>query len=308
VGAIGMFNPDIDLPPTQRIDAGVAAGDIVSIHYDPMIGKLIAFGESREEAIEELIDLIDKTPVSGLVTNRDFLRNTLMHPDFIAGKVHTGFIAEHEKNLLTPYKIDKKDYSNAAFSILAARHSRVTSNDPWDLADNFRVNLQTTETLLFDSEEGLVTVELFGNVNAASATVEGEEFGAENIALEAGQLSYLRDGLKHTLFAEVSEEIVSLVSGEATMFISRHARDGGADDDADGPGTIVAPMPGKILEIKVEEGEAVTKGQPLLVMEAMKMEQTISAPKDGTVTGLSIAAGDQVSDHAVLLSVIEPQE
>ncbi len=307
VGQIGMFNPDIELPHTQRIDAGVAAGDTVSIHYDPMIGKLIAFGETREEAIDELVDLLGKAPVSGLVTNRDFLRSTLTHPDFIAGKVHTGFISEHEETLLSPYKIKEKDYSIAALSVLAARHNRIVSSDPWDLADNFRVNLQAAETLLFDSEDGLVTVHLSGDVDCATATVNQENYTARSIILEDGILSYTVDGLKHTLFAEITEQIVSLVSDEATLFIPRHARDGNADDDADGPGTIVAPMPGKILEVKVVDGEAVTKGQPLLVMEAMKMEQTISAPKDGIVSGLSLKAGDQVSDNAVLLSVTDPE-
>ena len=98
---------------------------------------------------------------------------------------------------------------------------------------------------------------------------------------------------------------VTLIKGSSTIKIAGHARDGGADDDADGPGTIVAPMPGKMLEIKVADGETVEKGQPLLVMEAMKMEQTINAPRDGVVSGLSLKAGDQVADGTVLLTITD---
>jgi len=307
VGKIGMFDPNIELPQTQRIDAGVAAGDTVSIHYDPMIGKLIAFGETREQAIEELVDLIDKTPVSGLVTNRDFLRKTLTHPDFLAGNVHTGFILEHEKTLLSPYKITNKDYAISAYAILADRQKRIPSRDPWDFADNFRINLQASETMLFDSNDNLVTVQLSGDVTHATVTINEDSFTAQNITLTEDLLSYTEDGLKQTFFADVSATTISLVSSKATLFIPRHVQTANTDD-TDGPGTIVAPMPGKILEIKITNGDAVTKGQALLVMEAMKMEQTISAPKDGIVAGLTLSAGDQVSDHAVLLSVIDPEE
>ncbi len=306
VGRIGMFDPFADTGPTGRIDAGVQAGDEVSIHYDPMIGKLIAWGEDREAAIDALINLVSETPVTGLTTNRDFLLRALKHDDFRAGDVHTGFIEVYEDVLLAKHEIDAQDYATAAIAIIAARQARAHDADPWSISDNFRLNLQPSEVLWFDSGDGeFITAHVTEDRQNVSVTVLGETMAVKCPHLVDGVLTFSQDGLRKRLFAEVDAAHVALVTAERTLMVKRHARDGGADDETDGPGTITAPMPGKILEVKVADGDTVERGQPLLVMEAMKMEQTISAPRDGVVTGLSLNAGDQVADGATLLTITD---
>jgi len=304
IGTIGMFDPFKDAGPTGRIDAGVQAGDEVSIHYDPMIGKLIAWGEDRERAIDALIALIADTPVTGLATNRDFLAKTLAHEAFRQGDVHTGFIAEFEQELLARPEPGPGDYAAAAFAIIAARHGKARNNDPWSISDNFRLNLAASEHMWFDGSEGeLVIVEVVEEGQTVHASVGDTDFSAKCPSLKDGILAFGQDGMRQRLFAEVDTAHVTLVSGAATLTLKRHARDGGGSEDTDGPGTITAPMPGKILDVKVADGEAVERGQPLLVMEAMKMEQTINAPRDGVVSGLALTAGNQVADGAVLLTI-----
>ncbi len=309
VGRIGMFDPFADNGPTGRIDAGVQAGDEVSIHYDPMIGKLIAWGEDREAAIDALINLVSETPVAGLTTNRDFLLRALKHDDFRAGDVHTGFIEAFEDTLLAKHEIGAEDYATAAIAIIAARHARAHDADPWSISDNFRLNLQPSEVLWFDTGDGeFITAHVTEDRQNVSVTVLGETLSVKCPHLVDGVLTFSQDGLRKRLFAEVDAAHVALVTAERTLLVKRHARDGGADDETDGPGTITAPMPGKILEVKVADGDTVERGQPLLVMEAMKMEQTISAPRDGVVTGLSLKPGDQVADGATLLTITDEKD
>lgn len=308
IGIVGHFDPFADTVAGGRIDAGVRAGDTVTIHYDPMIGKLIAWGEDRDQAINTLANLVAETPVTGLVTNRDFLMRALTHPEFKAGNVHTGFIADHEDVLMVAHTPSARDYALAAFAIVAARQDKLAGTDPWQQVDNFRLNMTATEKLWFDTEDGdFLTVEMIEDGHDFTATINDESFTARNVEVAGGLLSLTVDGLRTRHHVDVNDKHVTLVLEERTITLPRHARDGGGDEDADGPGTITAPMPGKILEVKVADGETVEKGAPLLVMEAMKMEQTILAPRDGVVTGLSLSEGDQVGDGAVLLTIEEAE-
>ncbi|WP_262689640.1 acetyl/propionyl/methylcrotonyl-CoA carboxylase subunit alpha [Kordiimonas aestuarii] len=303
-GRVRLFDPFADPGPTGRIDAGVRAGDEVSIHYDPMIAKLIAWGEDRQQAIDALRNLVQETPVTGLKTNRDFLLAALSEQDFANGDVHTGFIEEHKDTLLKKPVPTNRDYAVASFAIVAARQARAGGDDPWAILDAFRMNLPASEQLWFDKgENDVLTVKMREDGTHLTAEIGAASFAADIVSFADNVFTYVMEGRRERLFAEVDDKHVTLVKGEATLTLARHARDGGGDDEADGPGTILAPMPGKILDVKVADGDIVEKGQPLLVMEAMKMEQTINAPRDGKVTGLGLKAGDQVTGGAVLLNI-----
>lgn len=306
IGEIGLFDPFANSHPNSRIDAGVRAGDSVSIHYDPMIGKLIAWGDTREDAILALIDLVKETPVSGLATNRDFLLRTLAHPEFQSGDVHTGFIPNHEKTLLAPNAVTTKDYATAAIAIFAHRlhlAAGIASTDPWSIPDGFRVNLSAGETLKFIGTDGdLIEARLVYEGNSLSVDVMDERLIIDTPVFFDNLLMFTMDGLRHRYFADITETDITLV-GDKTTNIKRFDQTGTAGADLDGPGTIVAPMPGKILELKVKNGDRVSRGDPVLVLEAMKMEQTITAPRDGIVEGLAFNVGDQVKDGALLAEI-----
>lgn len=305
IGTVGLFDPFVDVPANTRIDAGVRHGDEVSIHYDPMIGKLIAWGETRDDAVHALVGLLAETPVIGLATNRDFLLRALKHPGFLAGDVHTGFIGLYEDGLLAPHTISTRDYLVAALAIVANREANAApSTDPWGALDGFRLNLPHSELLKFEHADGeSLVITLSRNGGTLTATAGSEQLDASDVMLIGNRLSLVEGGVRQQLFVAVDDQRVELIDGARTISLKRHARDGGGGDDTDGPGTIVAPMPGKILELKVGEGDSVSKGTPLLVMEAMKMEQTITAPRDGTVKTVGAKAGDQVGDGAVLIVI-----
>ncbi len=305
IGTVGLFNPFAETGANNRIDAGVQHGDEVSIHYDPMIGKLIAWGENRDDAIHALAGLISETPVIGLATNRDFLLRALLHPEFIKGDVHTGFISQFEADLLTPHEVGTPEYLLATLAVFANRMANAeASNDPWSALDGYRMNLPHGEDLKFEDASGeLVVVSLTQNDGGVSVSSGDISLSATDVTLHGSVLSYSEAGLRKQLFVHVTDSSVGLVDASRTLSLKRHARDGGSGDDTDGPGTIVAPMPGKILELKVDAGDMVAKGDALLVMEAMKMEQTITAPRDGKVASIGANTGDQVGDGHVLITI-----
>lgn len=320
-GTVRLFDPNASLPTDTRIDAGVRHGDEVSIHYDPMIGKLIAWGDTRDDAIHNLKRLISETPVSGLTTNRDFLLRALSHPEFEVGDVHTGFIDTYADTLLTPNVVTTRDYLLAAIALMADTQKTAADcddADPWSASDSFRLNLACGQrfVLMVENEDSGISAAATINVNlqsdimsAAFASDEPSDgINVSDVRFDGIELRYRENGVGYSVFIDITEHAITLIDPSRTITIALHDPASSSGDDVDGPGTIIAPMPGKILEVIAAEGSAVEKDAPILVMEAMKMEQTITAPRTGLVTELSFKAGDQVKDGAILAVISEHTE
>ncbi len=283
IGQITGFRTPDDL----RVDTAVEEGDSVSIHYDPMIAKLIVHGETREEAIAEMQSALENTILSGVITNQEFLYNIFLNEDFVKGDVDTGFIPRHEKELL-PENYGRPDIDDLA---LAAAHclSGDYDDDPWSVTDNWRLNGALTRTIEFVSR---------GEVLKVSVTCRGDDFevshGTDKTVINRhllDQVNMVADGHDITIFR--NGRVVPL-----------HLYKPGADgEEAGGEGRITAPMPGKIINVLVAKGANVDKNQPLLIMEAMKMEMTIRAGCAGVVGELPVSAGQQVADGALLVAI-----
>jgi acetyl/propionyl-CoA carboxylase alpha subunit len=253
------------LPDGVRADAGVEPGDAVTPFYDPMIAKLIAHAPTREAAIAELCDACEAVEVWPVKTNAGFLARCLEAPDFIAGDVDTGFI---ERNLVeltaTP------EPSSAALSAAAAAALPPEAGpDPWTALAGFRLNAppQTGVRLFRDGRPVVCEPDPDAPDRAVLITDE--------------------------------DEIVVFEHGEAFAFADHPpAADAGGGG---GDGQVRAPMPGKVTAVAVKAGDAVAKGQPLVTLEAMKMEHALSAPFDAKVEELAVALGQQVSEGALLV-------
>ncbi|MBA3525401.1 MAG: acetyl/propionyl/methylcrotonyl-CoA carboxylase subunit alpha [Pseudomonadota bacterium] len=260
-----------DLGQDGRIDTGVEEGDAISSFYDPMIAKLIAHGETRDDAIAGLADLLDEAEVWPVRTNAGFLFNALLHPDFAAGRLGTGFIEQHLEELVPDAEPDEAIWRGAASIALAL------DEEEQALADlgGFRLNAPPA---------------------ASVALGRGGEF--RTVSLDSEQemaaVSGFRDG----------DRVVAFYEGQAYEFALAARGSVGARA---GDGVIIAPMPGKISSIDVAPGERVAKGQRLLTLEAMKMEHGLVAPFDGVVAELDAKAGAQVGEGAVLARV-EPAQ
>jgi len=303
-GEIGLFDPFTNIPDYCRIETGVQAGDTVSIHYDPMISKVVAWGQTRDEALARLTSQLSSVAISGLKTNRDFLIRCLIHSDFIEGKLDTGFIGRNMPNLKANSTIEAKDFALATLAVLANRAPSEGHCSLWNAQDNFRLSLPNTETISFvDDAKEIISVSLVHTSSGYTLTVQGQSFLAALISHTGTSIDYSLNGYKQTISADVTNATVTLVLPTKTIVCNRYEPGNGSQGDMDGPGSVISPMPGKILSVFAKNDEEVEKDQPLLILEAMKMEHTIKAPRTGTVSDLTIQEGDQVTGGALLFNV-----
>jgi len=292
--------------PELRVETGVRQGDRVSEFYDPMIAKLASWGKTRAAALARLCAALAETRVLGLATNRDFLLRVAKSRAFAAGPADTGFIERHRSALL-PESIPAPDAALAAAALsrlLAVPSGGGDRYSPWRLRDGWRLE-----------GEGSFELRLNDNGKTRGVRVQFEapglrlHFGkssAEAMAwsMPGGDLAFTL-GRKHVDAAVLWQGeavVVALAEGVWRLNLADPRVKPAGERAA--PGRLTAPMPGKIVAVLVERGDKVKRGQILLVLEAMKMEHAVAAPADGVVAELHCAAGDPVSEGAVLLSVI----
>jgi propionyl-CoA carboxylase alpha chain/3-methylcrotonyl-CoA carboxylase alpha subunit len=300
------------LPDDIRADSAVEEGGEVTPFYDPMIAKLIVHAETREAAAEKLAEACRQVEVWPVKTNAAFLARCAAEPAFASGDVDTGFIERRLEALTEPAEASP-DLMAAAFGALAtsrAWDALPTVNEPptpWGAngADlwGFRANgARRAPLALFDGGRAILA-------SASSRDPDGPDF-AFDLRLGDGREVVVSEGVRDTInvggaivAASVADgRVLAFENGQAFAFDTRPSPGAGGGAAADG--ALVSPMPGRIVSVAVDDGAAVTKGQPLLTLEAMKMEHTLTAPFDGTVSGLSVTAGDQVAE-GVTLAVVE---
>jgi propionyl-CoA carboxylase alpha chain len=291
-----------------RLDSGIVDGSVVSIHYDPMLAKVISYAPTRRQAVLVLADALARARLHGLRTNRDLLVNVLRHQAFLDGATDTAFFDTHDLAKLSA-----------------------------PLVDDTVIRLSAIAAALADAAG-----------NRASATVLGSiPSGWRNLASGYQVKTYADDdGVQHRieyrftrtgllLPADESIQLVSVTADEVvladdhgvarSLAVARHDQDVYVDS-AHGPvhlvalprfpepgsavekGSLVAPMPGNVIRLGAAVGDAVTAGQPLIWLEAMKMEHTITAPADGVLAELNVDTGHQVEVGAVLARVDVPHD
>ncbi|HEV8390507.1 MAG TPA: acetyl/propionyl/methylcrotonyl-CoA carboxylase subunit alpha [Dongiaceae bacterium] len=296
-----------------RIDSGVRAGDAISTYYDPMIAKVIAWGEDRTAAAQRLRRALMETEIAGLATNAGFLIEVLGHPAFVEEEIDTGFIERHRADLLpevggTP---ERALALAAAFLVLsggqraaeAARHGG-DPHSPWATTNGWRVNGEGGSSILL--RDGA------GQQRDARLTFSGERWsiaiddGAplrltapriDNGALVAGA----DHGRLRVTIVQDGNQVTVIERGRATR-VGRIDVLAEAEAASSGPGQLMSPMPGTVVRVMVEAGATVTRGQALMVVEAMKMEHTIAAHSDGVVRQIKFRAGDSVAEGVELIA------
>ncbi|MFJ3483113.1 acetyl-CoA carboxylase biotin carboxylase subunit [Pseudomonas sp. NPDC090202] len=281
--------------PGRRVDSGVTEGDEVSPFYDPMLGKLIAWGEDREQARLRLLAMLDEFAIGGLRSNLAFLRRIIVHPAFARAELDTGFIPRYQQDLLPAAEpLPTVFWQTAAEAWRQSTPLRIRDDDaqsPWSAASGLRLGLPD-ETDLHLSCAG----------ETAKVTLNGR---SDTVVLEGDQLSMEQDGVRQqTLAIRRGETLYLRWNGELHAL---KAVDPIAEADA-GPGHhggLSAPMNGSIVRVLVNVGDAVEPGTPLVVLEAMKMEHSIRANRAATVAALYCSEGEMVSEGAVLVELTE---
>jgi acetyl-CoA carboxylase biotin carboxylase subunit len=267
-----------------RVDSGVREGDAVTPFYDPMIAKVIAHADTREAAAKKLAHALEETQIAGLRSNNAFLIRALKHPAFITGEIDTGFIPHHQAVLIPPKSDPPEDVlAQAALFLVQERERAHRSPDPWDRDDGFRLVGDARETVDFLIGGKRKSVQLVHHHDGSLEVVGGKTTFSPPAAVR------LRSG-----------DIAVFERGE-TWTLPLYDPFAAAEEQGSATDRITAPMPGKVIQVLVRPGETVKRGAPLAVLEAMKMEHTLSASSDALVATVDVSPGDQVNEGAVIV-------
>ena len=285
--------PDRAEGGTVRIETGVREDDAISPYYDPMIAKLVVHAADREAALGALADALDHTRIAGSVTNTSFLAALARDPDFAAGNIDTGLIGRKQDELTRTRPPDAAAKALAALAVASADGRRGKSADPWS---------------------SLTGYAHFHPMSRRASLQYGEEtVDARVTARGGGRFEVEVGGAAFAFAADAVSNRAALWPGHVTVFDGVSSYSFSAPDplarEADagaGAASLRAPMPGLVKIVRAATGDAVKKGQPLLVLEAMKMEHTIAAPHDGIVAEIA-SEGAQVTDGTVLVRFREDE-
>jgi 3-methylcrotonyl-CoA carboxylase alpha subunit len=295
--------------PNVRVDTGIEAGAEVTPWYDPMIAKLIVRASDRPRALARLRQALAEVEIAGVTTNVAFLRRVVAGKAFASAELDTGLIERNRQELLKSMPISEELLAAAAFAELGKEERAAVSSDPyspWDRVDGWRLNEDSHHDFTFlDGSTAHAVRVLFRDsgvriaLNGRDHALSGERLPDGRLLVRLDERAFkaraVRDGHDWHVFCEGEYRKLSLRQELA-----------GAGEDA-GSGSLAAPMPGKIVKVMTEPGAKVAKGQALLVLEAMKMEHTITAPADGTVKEIHYGAGDQVLEGVELITLDQNQ-
>jgi 3-methylcrotonyl-CoA carboxylase alpha subunit len=279
------------------IDAGIRQGDEVTGFYDPMLAKLIVHGPDRAAARAQMAGALSGTRIAGVVTNLGFLRRAIAHPDFAAAELDTGFIARHAGALMPgPGPAPPEAVLAAALPPPAPPPA-----GPWQRVDGFRLWGSAPRRALLRDGGATRTVLLHGR----RATLDGTDHTI-GVRHEADHLVLELDGIRHrcTVMRDGNDITVDTTTGIHRLHLADPLAP--PQDAASAAGHVASPIPGRVVQVLVTEGDTVTRGQVLVIVEAMKTELRIVAPSDGRVAKVNCAAGDSIAEGADLVDLDAP--
>ena len=300
--------------PRVRLDAGVAQGDAVSVYYDPMIAKLIAHDDTRQAAVARLQNALRDTYVAGPTTNIGFLIRLAHHPRFLEAQVDTGYLDLHLDQVLPADREAPAEalvavaVHDALFEEAAARERALATADPhspWARGDGWHPGLPGPRPLRMECEGESVDLRVYGHGGDYRVVLPEGEWRVPAARAVADGLLYRADGrFAHVPMARFGRRCqVNLEGARWTVDVVDPLA--GATAVQDTEHRVTAPMPGRVVAVKTGEGEEVTEGQALVIMEAMKMEITLRAPHDGKVAKVLHGEGDFVEADAALVEMAQ---
>ena len=294
--------------PGLRVDSGVEAGSVVGTDYDSMLAKVIATGPTRAEAVRRLVDALRRARIHGVGTNRDLLLAILDHDEFGAGKADTGFLDRHPPDELFAPTLDPRALQlHALAAALAAQAAgRAAAPVLRAVGSGFRNNPGPPAVRRFTAGATELTVG-YRLGRAPRFTVDGEELAVTLLDARSDAVELVVDGVRRRFDVRPYQHSVHVDSGLGSAVL--RPVDRFPAKDAHRPsGSLVAPMPGTVVKVLAAPGDHVAKGDPVVVIEAMKMEHTIGAAGDGTVTEILVEVGRQVDIDQVIAVITGDDE
>jgi 3-methylcrotonyl-CoA carboxylase alpha subunit len=288
---------------TVRVDDGVREGDAISPYYDSMVAKLIVHGDTREQALARLDAALAQTRIVGLATNVQFLRHVVASRSFGQADLDTALITREQAVLFHQEKIGLSLAVAAAVAQTLLSEQAAENGDPFSRRDGWRSHGVATRRFDFEFAGRSLLAQLTYLHGGALLLTVGDTAGALEFAAVGDAMDLRFAGQRQTVQTWQQGEVVHVFCDRGATQITEIDALAHAGEAAAEGGRLTAPMPGKVVSFAVKAGDVVKKGQPLAVMDAMKMEHTIVAPVDGTVTELLYAPGDQVAEGTELLKL-----
>ena len=294
-----------------RLDGGVIEGDTVTIFYDPMIAKLIVFDADRTQALQRLRDALAACEIIGPKSNIGFLERLARHPVVVEGRIDTGYLDRHLEEFVTG-DVAPADPVLFAAATAALLHDELAANapasdphSPWAKADAWRIGHAGKRIIALTMREQRYDVEAHGHDGTYQLRYGEATCEVRGARLGFGNLSARFDGesMRVPLQTDAAHVLLHDTNGQRYSF-TRAAAFAWKAKDATGGNQIIAPMPGRIVLVKAKVGDTVEQGQELLLMEAMKMELALKAPRAGTIESISAQQGEFVEADAVLVRFI----
>ena len=302
--------------PTRhvRVDSGVVEGDTVSIFYDPMIAKLIVWDEDRPRALARMREALAECEIAGPKSNIGFLERLVRHPSVVEGRIDTGYLDRHLDEFLAPPVARVELVLAAATSQLLAQESDARdaaagssdTTSPWSMADGWRLGHAGSRPLALLDGDSRLDLVVHGHAGDYRIEHAGRCHQVAGARVESGYLTARIDGSMQRFRAEATGNRILVHDGKRRLrlqAVEMYRRQQGATDSAEH--RIRAPMPGRVVLVQATPGDAVSAGDVVLVIEAMKMELALKAPRDGVMAEVRVAAGEFVEADAVL-ATLEP--
>jgi 3-methylcrotonyl-CoA carboxylase alpha subunit len=294
-----------------RLDGGVIEGDTVTIFYDPMIAKLIVFDENRPQALLRLREALAECEIIGPKSNIGFLERLVRHPAVVEGRIDTGYLDRHLEEFLVGDVVPDDGVLFAAATAALLHDEAGISGDaadphsPWARADAWRIGHAGKRIVALTSREQRYDIEAHGHAGNYQLRRGEAACDVRGARLLEDCLSARFDGESQRvpLRADAAHVLLHDTEGQRYSF-SRAAAFAWEAKDAAGGNQIIAPMPGRIVLAKARAGDVVEQGQELLVMEAMKMELALKAPRAGTIESVNATQGEFVEADAVLVKFV----
>ncbi|MEV1175107.1 biotin carboxylase N-terminal domain-containing protein [Nonomuraea sp. NPDC049784] len=285
-----------------RVDSGLVEGGVVGSEFDPMVSKVIAWAPDRASALRTLDRALARTAVLGVVTNIPFLRALTEHPAVKAGELDTGLVERVLPELVPSVEVPGEVLAAAALAF----HAMPQGVDPWEVTDGWRVGEPAWTTWRLESRGEVHAVQVRGLPEESAEVRVNDETTSARIRCGDGELTVTIGGrTERYLHVRHADTLWLGRDGEAWALTRHLIGDPGDRPGAatEGDGVVRSPMPGTVLVVKAQAGDRVSEGQPLVIVEAMKMEHTVTAPRDGLVSELPVQAGQPVDMDAVLAVV-----
>lgn len=289
-------------PENARIDNGIKEGDKITIYYDPLLAKVLVHAKTHKDAWKKLESALQTIRIAGVKTNLNFLRRLAQNSNITTHPVDTHFIDTHQEELCKPLAVNDIDCISVAMGIILKQNTNIHSISPWQSNIPWRLNHIATQKVIISHGQTKYELEIKYERSDYKITIQNKHYEIKAAAFNQEQLTLEINNQEYQSTLIFQKNQIWLLTKQNNLLFILPDYDQVASE-AQNENTLKTPMPGKIIQVLIKEGESITADQPLMVLEAMKMEHTLRAPHAGMIKTIHFQVGDQVQEGESVVEI-----